>query len=199
LGFGYTFNRKSDMRVFLTVAWISAASALCVASAQNYIAPPAAGQTIAAALSVYAFPANGQSSAQQSKDQGACYTWAVSTTGVDPFHASQQAQQQQQLAAQQAQSVQQGEQGAGVTGAAGGAAGGALIGAIAGDAGKGAAIGAAVGFFGRRIRAREREEEAEQQQSWQTQTAQQNFGAQMNSFKKAFSACLEAHKYTVEY
>ena len=187
------------MRVFLTVAWMITASALCVASAQNYIAPPTAGQTIAAALSVYAFPGNGQSSAQQSKDQAACYTWAVSTTGTDPFRASQQAQQQQQLAAQQAQAVQQGEQGAGVRGAAGGAAGGALIGAIAGDAGKGAAIGAAVGFFGRRMRAREREEEAEQQQSWQTQAAQQNYGAQMNSFKKAFSACLEAHKYTVEY
>ena len=187
------------MRVFLTVAWITAASALCVASAQNYIAPPTAGQTIAAALSVYAFPGNGQSSAQQSKDQAACYTWAVSTTGTDPFHASQQAQQQQQAAAQQAQNVQQQQQGAGVKGAAGGAAGGALIGAIAGDAGKGAAIGAAVGFVARRSRARAEEEAAAQQQSQTTQASQQNYAAQMSTFKKAFSACLEAHKYTVEY
>jgi hypothetical protein len=187
------------MRVSLTVAWMIAASAPCFVSAQNYIAPPTGQQTIAAALSVYAFPSNGQSLDQQSKDQGACYNWAVSNTGVDPFRASQQAQQQQQAAAQQAQNVQQQQQGAGVKGAAGGAAGGALIGAIAGDAGKGAAIGAAVGFVARRSRARAEEEAAAQQQSQQTSAAQQNYGAQMNTFKKAFSACLEAHKYTVEY
>src|SRR5277367_457336 len=140
-------NRKSDMRVFLTVAWITVASALCVASAQNYIAPPTGNQTIASVLGVYAFPANGQSSGQQSRDEGSCYTWAANNTGIDPFRASQQAQAQTQAAAQQAQNVQQQQLGAGVKGAAGGAAGGALIGAIAGDAGKGAAIGAAVGFF----------------------------------------------------
>lgn len=187
------------MRVLLTIAWISTASALSVASAQNYLAPPTGGQTIAGVLGVYAFPGNGQSSGQQSKDEGSCYTWAANNTGIDPFRASQQAQQQQQAAAQQAQNVQQQQQGAGVKGAAGGAAGGALIGAIAGDAGKGAAIGAAVGFVARRSRARAEEEAAAQQQSQQTSAAQQNYGAQMNAFKKAFSACLEAHKYTVEY
>ncbi|MGO4332904.1 hypothetical protein AB4Z49_38370, partial [Cupriavidus sp. M-11] len=31
-----------------------------------------------------AYPAKGQSSQQQQKDDGACYSWAKSNTGIDP-------------------------------------------------------------------------------------------------------------------
>lgn len=31
-----------------------------------------------------AYPAKGQSAQQQQKDEGACYSWAKSNTGVDP-------------------------------------------------------------------------------------------------------------------
>jgi len=153
-------------------------------------------KSLAASVGVYAFPNAGHSSSQQSKDEGECYKWAVQNTGSDPF----QLQQQAQAASQQAQAAAtQGAPptaGSGARGAARGAAGGALIGGIAGDAGKGAAIGAAAGAVGGRMRSRSANQQAAQQQAAGTQQATQ---AQMDNFKKAFSACLEAKKYMVKY
>ncbi|MFM0140156.1 hypothetical protein PQQ62_29485, partial [Caballeronia grimmiae] len=82
------------------------------------------------------YPAEGQSARQQQKDDGACYSWAKSNTGIDPATAS---------AAPPPQSGPAVGGGERVQGAARGAAGGAVVGAIAGDAGKGAAVGATAG------------------------------------------------------
>jgi len=91
-------------------------------------------------------------------------------------------------------------------GAAGVAAGGAAIGAIAGDAGKGAAIGATVGAVAGRRKQRTKEEQAKQQAAQQTAQAQQNTQAQAqaqqanasDTFKRSFSACMDARGYSVK-
>ena len=149
-------------------------------------------KTLASTMNVYAFPKQGQSPDVQSRDEAACYQWATQNTGIDPFHLEKQAQQQ--TAANQ-QAAAQASQGSGARGAARGAAGGALIGAIAGDAGKGAAIGATAGFIGGRARARGAQDQAAQQSA----NVQQATAQQIDGFKKAFSACLEAKEYMVKY
>ena len=172
----------SSKKVFAAAA-IAAAVLSMHAGAQQ--------KSLASMMEVYAFPKNGQPADVQSKDEAACYQWATQNTGVDPFHAQKQSEQ----AAANQQATAQATQGSGARGAARGAAGGALIGAIAGDAGKGAAIGATAGFVGGRMRARGAQEQAAQQ----TAQAQQATGQQIDAFKKAFSACLEAKQYMVKY
>ena len=177
------------MKRILVAAAIAAALIPFATRAQQ---PPAQQKTLAATMNVYAFPKSGQSPDVQSKDEAACYQWAVQNTGVDPFQLQKQAQQQ--AAAGQQQAAQAG-QGAGVKGAAKGAAAGALIGGVAGDAGKGAAIGATAGFVAGRSRARGAKQQAEQQAA----STQQATAQQIEGFKKAFSACLEAKQYMVKY
>jgi OmpA family protein len=177
----------------LTVFIGLAAQVATHAQTATTTAPAQQQKSLAATMGVYVFPTQGQSSSQQSKDEGACYTWAVQNAGVDPFQLSQQAQAQQQAIAAAPNSP---TAGSGARGAARGAAGGALFGAIAGDAGKGAAIGAAAGAVGGRMRSRSANEQAKQQASASTAQATQE---QMNNFKKAFSACLEGKKYTVKF
>ncbi|MGB5461678.1 MAG: glycine zipper family protein, partial [Eudoraea sp.] len=90
--------------------------------------------------------------------------------------------------------VQTGPDGAAVGGAARGALAGVAIGAIAGDAGKGAAIGAASGAIaGHRASriGRSRQQQANNQAAGQAEADM------MNSFKKAYSACLQGKGYTV--
>ncbi|MGO9949584.1 MAG: hypothetical protein ACLPWG_22415 [Steroidobacteraceae bacterium] len=185
------------MRVPSVLSGIAAALILSAAQAQS-IAPPTGTKTLAATLSVYAFPGSGQTSAQQSQDETECYKWAEQETGHDPFQLDRLAAQQQQQAAQQQQQAQQVTAGAGAKGALGGAAGGAAIGAIAGDAGKGAAIGAGVGLIANRARTQSKAQQS-QQQAQQSQAAAKMTAAQITDFKKAFSACLEAKKYTVKF
>jgi len=170
---------------------------ISVAQAQS-IAPPTGTKSLAATLNVYAFPGAGQVATQQAQDESECYKWAETETGNDPFQLDKLAAQQQQQAAQQAQQAQQTTAGAGAKGALGGAAGGAAIGAIAGDAGKGAAIGAGVGLLANRARTQSKSQQ-QQQQAQQSQAAAKLTAAQLTDFKKAFSACLEAKKYTVKF
>lgn len=155
-------------------------------------------KSLSSSLNIAAFPQVGQDAQQQSKDEAACYDWAVKNTGIDPFDLQKKAQQQQQQTAQAASQAQAAGEGAGVRGAARGAAGGALIGAVAGDAGTGAAIGAVTGAVVGRGRKRQAEAQAQQVQAQGAQ-AQQATGAQMTTFKKAFCACMEGKKYIAKY
>src|SRR5271166_5483553 len=181
------------MKAKIGLVLITVAAALSTAQAQSpLISEPTGTKTLAATLKVYAFPGAGQTAAQQSQDETECYTWAGQETGLDPFHIANQAAQQQQAA-------QQSKSGSAAKGAVAGAAGGALIGAIAGNAGKGAAIGAGVGAIGNRARAESQANQASQQAAQQSLVATKTSAAQMTEFKKAFSACLEAKKYTVRY
>jgi len=150
------------------------------------------------------YPAKGQSAAQQQADQGECQTWAVENTGIDPAAvADQSAQQQQQMAAQAATPAPAPERSRG--GALRGAAAGAVIGEIADDdAGKGAAYGAAAGAVAQRRRNVKAEQSATQQQAaqqqqmaQQQQQAAQQQQAQLDTFYRAYGACMEGRGYTV--
>jgi hypothetical protein len=129
-----------------------------------------------------AYPAKGQSPEKQQQDEGACYSWAKSNTGVDPTAVANAPPPPSGPA------VGGGER---VRGAARGAAGGAVIGAIAGDAGKGAAIGAATGTVVGGSRARQNRRAAATQSQAQTQGA-------MDTFNRAFAACMEGRGYTIK-
>jgi hypothetical protein len=176
------------------------AMALLLSAAVAQTPPPASPQvtpTFSSSMGIFAFPAKGQKPDQQAKDEGECYSWAVQSSGVDPFMLSQKQQQQQQAAQAQQQAKQAGK-GAGATEAVGGAAAGALIGAIAGDAGKGAAYGAGAGLLMGRRKGKEAQGQAQKQAQQQSQQKAQATEEQSNNFKKAFGVCMEARGYTVK-
>jgi hypothetical protein len=50
-----------------------------------------------------------------------------------------------------------------------------------------------------RARARGAQQQAAEQAAKQTQAAEQGAAQKIEAFKKAFSACLEAKKYTVKF
>ena len=137
----------------------------------------------AAAQQPIVYPAKGQSPQQQSQDEGQCYVWAKQSTGIDPaVVASTPPPQQTGPATGGGQRVQ---------GAARGAAGGAAVGAIAGDAGKGAAAGAVVGTMAGGRRAR-------QGQAAQNQNAQAQQQDLIQTYYRAYGACMEGRGYTIK-
>jgi hypothetical protein len=155
------------------------------------------------AQSLVIYPAKGQSADQQTKDQGECQTWAKQNTGVDPLALANAAAQPAPVAA--APAAPPPASGQRVKGAARGAAGGAAIGAIAGDAGKGAAAGAVAGTMvgGARKRAADDQaaaanQQAQAQAQGQAQAQASNTKAQLATFNKAYSACLEGRGYSVK-
>ena len=173
---------------------------LIIILASTSVAAQESSKTLAATLDVYAFPKDGQEADQQSKDEAACYDWAASNTGSDPFQLQKQGEQQQQQTEQQVARAQASTQGAGTAGAVKGAAVGALIGEIANDdSSEGAAWGAAAGLVASRRHAHRARAQAEQQAEDQGATQQKATQEQIDNFKKAFSACLEAKDYLVKY
>lgn len=151
-------------------------AALLCASVCIALSPPALAQK------PIAYPAKGQSQEQQQKDDGYCYSWAKSNTGIDPAAVA---------AAPPPPSGPAVGGGERVGGAARGAVGGAVIGGIAGDAGKGAAAGAAVGTMAGGHRARQNQRNA------QANAQQQEAGA-MNTYYRAYSACMQGRGYTIQ-
>ncbi len=188
------------MKHTILIATLLAATGAALASAQAPpVAEPSGQKTLAATMSVYVFPADGQTPEEQNREEAECYVWATKNTQTDPFELNKQAEQQMQTAEHQKQHVQEAGQGAGAKGALAGAAMGALIGEIAdNDAGGGAAWGAAAGAIGGRRRARRAQQQAYQQIDQQTQQTQQATAQQIEGFKKAFSVCLEAKDYLVK-
>jgi len=173
---------------------------LLLMAAAPAMAQSSGQKSLASTMNVYVFPKEGQNATQQSKDEAYCYEWAFKETGVDPFHASSQAQQSAQQAEAAKRQAAQSTQGSGAVGAVGGAAAGALIGEIASnDPGKGAAWGAALGGIGNRRRARRAAEQQTQQIEQQNQQNQQATAQQVQNFKKAFAVCLEAKSYMVKF
>jgi len=157
-------------------------------------------KTLAATMDVYAFPKAGQDAQQQSKDEAACYAWAVDNVGTDPFDLQKRADQNKAQAESDKQQQQAATRGAGARGAVRGAAAGALIGAIADeDKSDAAAKGAAIGALSARRRGRRARGQAEQQAEEKKQTADASAAEGTEKFKKAFSVCLEAKKYMVKY
>jgi len=158
------------------------------------------GKTLASTLDVFVFPTEGQAADQQSKDEAACYSWAASNTGSDPFELEKQGEQQQEQTEQQVAQAKSATQGAGVKGAAKGAVAGAVVGEIYdGDSSQGAAYGAAAGAVASRRRSRAASQQAQQKAKEQGAAQQHATAEQIGNFKKAFSVCLEAKDYMVKF
>ena len=179
-------------RIVIAIVAVCSVGPVGIANAQ--------GKSLASTMDVYVFPAEGQDTSQQSKDEAECYEWAVGNAGVDPFELTKQKESDQQQAQAEQQAAQQAGQGAGARGAVRGAAAGALIGEIANDdASEGAAWGAAAGAIRGRRMGRQAQAEAQQQVASQAEQREQATAEQMANFKKAFSVCLEAKQYMVKY
>ncbi len=151
----------------------------------NFGIPPqarAAGNSISSSLGVIPYPLKGQSPSQQNQDEGECYSWAKEQTGIDPMAVASKP------TTPSGPAVGHGER---VGGAAMGAAGGAAIGAIAGDAGKGAAIGAVAGTLAGGMRAR-------RNQATQETQAEQTKSKTLQTFNRAFGACMEGRGYVIK-
>ncbi len=160
----------------------------------------AQSQSLGSTMDMFIFPAEGQDSSQQSKDEAACYEWAVGNTGVDPFSLAKQAEADQQQAQAEMQAAQQAGRGAGASSAVRGAAAGALIGEIANDdASEGAAWGAAAGAVRGRRQGRAAQQQAQTQAAAQAEQREGATEQQLANFKNAFSVCLEAKEYMVKY
>ena len=157
-------------------------------AAQN---PPATSPQAATATSaspaskigLFVNPKHNQDAGQQAEDENACYATAQQQTGIDPTAPVTPPPEAAK------------KQGGGAKGAAGGAAGGAAIGAIAGDAGTGAAIGATAGAVRGRRQQKKANKQAEQQAVQQGQTQQQQ---RLDTFRRAFSSCIDAKGYAVK-
>ena len=146
-------------------------------------APPPGSASPAAKVGLFVYPQKNQTPQQQANDEHACYASAQQQTGIDPTAPPPPPQEGKA------------KKGGGAKGAAGGAAGGAAIGGIAGDAGKGAAIGATAGAIHGRRQQKKANKQAEQQAQQQSQTAQQQ---QLDTFRRAFSACIDSKGYSVK-
>lgn len=163
-------------------------------AAHSQAVPPRTSRPMSSSFGVAVFPAKGQTEVQQSQDEGQCFVWARSDTGVDPMAPQQVAQTAPQPAPSSAD-------GSRVSGTVRGAAAGTAIGAIAGNTGRGAAIGATAGLMAgdanaRNNQARTQQQNAQQQRQSAAQ-AQAERDRQLSFFNRAFSACLEAKGYIV--
>ncbi len=127
------------------------------------------------------YPAKGQNSEQQQKDEGECYVWAKNTTGVDPVALAATPQPAPAPA-----------KGGAAKGALRGAAGGALVGEVVDDnPGGGAAAGAVVGG----VRSAQKGKQAQAQQQSQAKASQQQA---MSTYYRGFGACMEGRGYVLK-
>lgn len=178
--------------------------------AQNPSPSPAASSP-AKKIGMFVYPKNSQNTDQQLKDENECYSSAKQGTGFDPETPLPSGQSAQEKEAAQKEAAQQAAaatpKGGAVKGAAVGAAGGAAIGAIAADdAGTGAAVGATAGAVRGRRKQKKAQKAAGQQAAQQTAQAQQQSEAEakaqyqgkQDTFKRAFSACMDARSYSVK-
>jgi len=170
--------------------------------------PPPPTFSAAQKINMFVYPKNNQNRDQQLRDELDCYNVSQRQSGVNPEAPPPAAPTSADVAAaqQEAASGAQQAQGGRVRGAARGAAGGAMIGAIAGDAGKGAGIGAVAGTMRGGMQQRQTnaatKQQAAQQGGSQVQQdyaqAKANYDQGMNTFKRAFSACMDARAYSVK-
>lgn len=171
-------------------------------------AKPVPSFSAAQQVGMYVFPKGNQTHDQQLIDESECSGLAQQQSGVDPQMAppAPPTEAEMQAAQQQGAASAHQAQGGRIRGAARGALGGAVIGGISGNAGTGAAVGATVGTVrgGRQQRASNAAAQQQganaaaadlQQQYQQQESAYQQ---QMDNFKRAMSACLDARGYSVK-
>lgn len=162
----------------------------------------------AQSIGMFAFPRNGQTEDQQLKDEAQCFGLAKQRTGVDTQAPAPKGPSTEEIAAAQQQAADNAKQGRGgaLKGAAVGAGGGAAIGAIAGNAGTGAAIGAAAGTMKGAMTQRQMNSQSKQQAGAQAAAQEKKAAEQLqvahqegiDTFQRAFSACMDARGYSVK-
>ena len=197
-------NRKSETENPTNPAAQPAAAAPAPAAPTG----PVPSFSAANKVGLYAYPAKGQSHDQQLIDESDCYNSAQQQTSINPDTPPPQPPSSADVQAAQSQAAESApeQRGGRARGAARGAAKGAVVGGIMGDAGKGAAIGATAGTVrgGRQQRqanAAAKDQAAanagsQVQQQYQNQKAA--YDQQMSTYKRAFSACMEARGYSVK-
>lgn len=149
----------------------------------------AAAQSLSGGLGLVVYPSEGQAPDQQARDEGECYQWARTNTGVDPANPLAGVQIETAAATPP-------PGGSAAAGAARGAAGAALIGELADqDASEYAAAGAVIGAARGAKRAKQQQAQAQQQAAASNQAQSQQ---RMQLFANAFGACMEGRKYTVK-
>jgi hypothetical protein len=199
----------------LGVVLLLAACCRTTAGAQPATPPPLQAATSSAPawspskdIGVFVFGKNSQSADQQLKDESDCYAAAKQQSGIDPKapastgKTAEQKQAEQQAAAKNADTPSGGR----VKGAARGAAGGAAIGAIAGDAGKGAGAGAVAGTMRGGMQQRQASTAAQKeaaaktaaQQKAEEDRAKLAHAEGLDTFQRAFAACMDARNYSVK-
>jgi Spy/CpxP family protein refolding chaperone len=181
------------------IAGMAALSALALGLAACQTAPPPppppppppmayAGPPVN--TTVYAYPQNGQSADQQSRDRYECSVWAVKQTGFDPSAPTVPAQYRV---------VASGPPPG--TGTAVGAIAGAVIGAAISprwDRGAGAVFG---GLTGAMIGSATDAQRAQNNQIQMSEAQQQQAAAmaqQASDYRRALSACLQGRGYSVK-
>lgn len=177
------------------IAGIAALSALTLGLAGCETAPPPQPPPVAYAgppvnTTVYAYPQNGQSPDQQSRDRYECSVWAVHQTGFDPTAPTVPAQYRV---------VASGPPPG--TGTAVGAIAGAVIGAAISprwDRGAGAVFG---GLTGAMIGSASDAQRAQNNQIQMSEAQQQQAAAmaeKASDYRRALSACLQGRGYSVK-
>ena len=136
------------------------------------------------AQDVYVYPAKNQTDEQMARDKEECHDWAVKQTGVDP----------EKLASEAATPPPKRESSSGAGSGLGGAGLGTARGAMSGDAAGGAIRGVGIG---RLVRAAHARREMEEQHQASPQDYQQR-KTQLQSYDRAFGACLTGRGYSVQ-
>jgi hypothetical protein len=167
---GYTFRRRGGiMHRFHAIASIAAL---------------ALSASVAGAEPV-AYPAKGQSSDQQNRDEYECHAQAQQETGVDPVALAEQATASPTPTSEKKSGLGSGLSGAGI---------GVARGAASGDAGAGALHGAGMGRLIAVIRSRRQMEKQKEEAS----TKNSQLHAQLEKYDGAYTACLTGRGYTVK-
>src|SRR5271168_4377953 len=171
-------------------------------------AVPVPSFSAAQKIGMFVYPRNNQSHDQQLIDESGCYDTVEQQTGLNPEVGGPKAPSSADVAAAEQQGAADAAQSSGgrVRGAGKGAVGGAAIGAISGNAGRGAAIGAGVGTV-RGGRKQRQANEASQSAGAQSAASQRHqayaqskaaYNKQIDTFKRGFSACMDARGYSVK-
>ena len=204
----FEMNPRTMVRTAIASSILLLTASIVSAQASPQQTPAAPAWSPSQNIGMFAFPRNGQSADQQLKDESECYGMAKQRTGIDAQAPPPQglSEEEKKLAQQQAAENAKQAQGGRVRGAARGAAGGAAIGAIAGDTGKGAGAGAVAGTMRGGAQQRQANAQSKEQAAAQTAAAQKkaeeemlrNHQAGIDTFQRAFAACMDARNYSVK-
>ena len=185
-----------DFSALRGIAAIASLSALflglagCETAPEPRPAPPPGYAGPPPNTTVYAYPENGQSADQQSRDRYDCSLWAVQQTGFDPSAPNVPTYDRVYVSGPPPG-----------TGTAIGAIAGAVLGAaIAGpyDRGAGAVFGGITGAMIGNASEASRQQQNEEMLSEQDRQEAANMAQKSSEYRRAISACLEGRGYSVK-